>query len=215
MSFRIHHQTPYYSQSAHNDIAARTQAEWDAYKYCGAVKSREINGYCTVPTNVRINRHNIGTARARFGEYLSGLLAGRGDVFIVPVPSKDSWNTAEFRSLAMLREALPNLQNRLLPIVRFSQERERASHGGVRGYDAVYPHIAVQRTPGFRRVIVVDDILTSGGTILATRRRLMDAGHQVLFAAVCGRTTHEKMTAFQAGWEDVDDGAKSVPFLGP
>ena len=212
MPFRIYHQTPYYSQSAHAEDP-RSQGEWDAYKYCGAVKSRSINGYCTLPGNVRVNQQTVSRARQHFGQFLAGLLNGRGDVYLVPSPSKDSWDTPEFRSLAMLREALPHLQNRLFPVVRFIAQRDPASQGGARGYDAVYPHLKVQNAPGFRRVIVIDDILTSGGTMLAVRRRLMDAGHQVLFGVACGRTTHQHLTPFHADWEDVDDTARSLPFL--
>src|SRR5690606_2249601 len=128
MSFRIYHQTPYYSQRAHDEIARRSQEEWDAWKYCGAVKSRSMNGYCTIPGNQRLDMSNIGLARQNFGVWLAGLLVGRGDVYVVPVPSKDSFDKPEFRSLAMLREAMPQMQNRLLPIVRFCVKRAQASH---------------------------------------------------------------------------------------
>ncbi len=213
MSFRIHHQTPYYSQTAHDSIEKRSQEEWDAYKYCSAVKAGTLNGYCTLPGGQRLDMSNVGLARQRFGAFLSELLAGKGDAYLVPVPSKDSFDKPEFRSLAMLREALPNMQNRLLPIVRFAVKRTQASQGGQRGYDAVHPFLKVQPVVVKRRVVIIDDILTSGGSMLATRRRLVDAGHQVLFAVVCGRTTWTKLSAFSSGWEDAQESAKQVDLL--
>lgn len=45
----VHFMCVYYSQWAHKNMAPRSQAQWDAFKFCHAVKNKRINGFLTVP----------------------------------------------------------------------------------------------------------------------------------------------------------------------
>lgn len=219
MSFRICHCVPYYSQSAH-DQNPRSQQEWDAYKFCTAVKKKSVSGYFTLPKVGRISEKNIDRARTAFGALVGELLKTYKltDCVLVPVPSKDSFVSSTFRSLVMVREAVPAYLLQVKPALVFNKSLSAASTGGDRGFYAVYPHLSLTKTfqhgSESRRIVLIDDIITTGGTMLASKRRLEEAGHRVELGIACGRTTHAKIsTIFQPGFVDVSDDATSVPFL--
>lgn len=200
---RVDYICAYYSQNAHENIEQRTQDLWDAYKFCGAVKSRTINGYCTIPRKPKpiiINSSNVGLARKVFGRFIGALCENNGydGASLVPAPSKDSFSTDAFRSRVMVEEACPDGMT-VIPAVRFMSELKPSSQGGPRGYVALYPHMQVVAGIAPQRVVLVDDILTSGGTLLAAHDRLVNAGFEVLGAIACGRTTDIREKAFKLG----------------
>jgi hypothetical protein len=182
---------------------------WDAFKFCRAVKNRTINGSCIAPTTTpkKIEASNVGEARRLFGLFIRQALAeSYDDAVFVPVPSKDSHNTVDFRSLAMVREALPiGEKHRAVPLVRFNEPRPKASEGGGRGYNAVYPYLEVSGTPPAGKIYLVDDIITSGGSVLATRDRLVESFRPVEAALVCGRTTAAAEVAFEVRSFELND----------
>src|SRR5260370_728512 len=130
----------YYSQWAHLNIAPRSQGQWDAFKFCRAVKNRRINGTLTVPWRAgaeTINAQNVGRARWAFGlfiEHVLGKLSLQSPI-IVPVPSKDGLiGVPTFRSLEMIEEAIAGHGNwTIAPVLRFSQPLQPANAGGPRG----------------------------------------------------------------------------------
>lgn len=197
---RVDYLCTYYSQHAHEQIEERTQELWDAYKFCGAVKNRSINGYCTVPLKkpTRINSTNVGAARVIFGAFIQHIYNKRdyGDAALVPAPSKDSFSTSDFRSRVMVEEACPT-DLIVVPAVKFNTHLLPSSQGGPRGYAAMHPHMVVEPTCGARPVVLIDDIVTTGGTLLAARDRLVAAGFTVLGAIACGRTSEARETAFK------------------
>jgi hypothetical protein len=160
-----------------------------------------MNGYLTVPFRAgpeRINEDQAMRTRPIFGRFVSETVSSEfADCALVPVPSKDSCEGADFRSYKMIRESVPaDLLPRIAPIVRFTEVRQAASQGGLRGYDAVFPYLVVDRGAEPGSVVLVDDIVTTGGTILATKKRLEDRGFTVRGAIVCGRTVAAPEKAF-------------------
>lgn len=215
----MHYLCAYYSQWAHEHVAPRSAALWDAYQFCRAVKLGTINGYLTAPTRpkpTRIDSGNVREARKLFGGFIEQVIPADQlrSAIICPVPSKDSFNTDEFRSLVMLRESLgPAYQSNIRPLVRYNTQLQSASQGGERGYDACFPFLSVTGCfPRDSAVILVDDILTTGGTLLATRDRLIASGALVNDALVCGKTTAAMEPAFKIRDFVVEDGAGEIAF---
>ena len=134
MSFQIFYRCAYYPQTDHETVRSRTQDEWDAYKFCIAVKHAAVNGYFhTKDPVVKINIHNVGRARVIFGEWLMATMKSNFSNAdrLVPVPSKDSWNTDVFRTLGMVRASVPDLEPASIsPMVRFTVEQQPASMCG-------------------------------------------------------------------------------------
>tara|TARA_R110002020_G_scaffold36894_31_gene111010 strand:- start:2557 stop:3219 length:663 start_codon:yes stop_codon:yes gene_type:complete len=203
MTLLVHYLCSYYSRSADREVAKRSEALWDAYNFCRAVKYGETKSFFTIPLKsggVEINENNVIRARRIFGNYVKSVLKdfGGGEFpTVTPVPSKDSATVSLYRSLKMLHQSLPDSIGRIDGILRFTVPRQRAAEGGARGYSAVYPYIEVVGDKLPDRVVLVDDVVTTGGSLLAAKDRLNERGVEVPFAIVCGRTTHEIEPAFK------------------
>ena len=194
MTIDVSYYCSYYPTRA-DKIRQRTADLWNAYMFCRAVKSGKVNGYFHVPSPpTRISQANVKIARQMFGDFIVRSLAPEllQRSFLVPVPSKDSWNTAQYRSLTMVQESLAHHDGvNILNAVRFNRELPRAAEGGARGVDALFPYLACNADVHDRDIILVDDIATSGSTLFATKQRLVDAGANVIEAVVCGRTSDD------------------------
>lgn len=197
---KIHYLCAYYSQWAHNNLAPRPNELWQSYKFCGAVKHGVMNGWLTIPWKKgpqRIEEQDAILTRPAFGRFVTQVMdAHYAGSSVVPVPSKDSFGNEKFRSFRMTEDSLPSGLPPILPIVRFTEERLPASKGGLRGYAAVYPYLAVLPEAQACRVVLIDDIVTTGGTLLATKVRLEERGFEVQAAIVCGRTVAATEKAF-------------------
>lgn len=198
---KVHYLCCYYSHWAHKNLAPRPNELWQSYKFCGAVKNGKMNGYLTVPFKKgpeRIEENNAKRAREIFGRFLAETMRDHyPNEAMIPVPSKDSFSTAHFRSRVMLEEAKPDsMPNLIMPIVTFTAELLPASEGGDRGFDAVYPFLGVRDAVHPRSVVLIDDIVTTGGTLLATKKRFEEKGFEVRAALVCGRTVSTTEKAF-------------------
>ena len=199
MAFDLHYFCAYYSMR-HAIEEATKQESWNAIKFCKAVKHKTIKGYLTVPLKppFKIDQTNVIAARQIFGNLARGELGDLFDrAYFVPVPSKDSWNSPDFRSLQMVREAIPeDARHRVLPLLKFNAERERASQGGARGYHATKPFLSITGRLPNAPLILIDDIVTSGGTLIAARNTLRDAQAIVPAAVVCGKTVDNQEYTF-------------------
>lgn len=196
----VHYMCTYYSQWAHNNIAHRSQEEWNSFKFCRAVKNRIINGTLTFPWHEGpevIGSGSVGRARWIFGAFVHHTLhlANFPDPILVPVPSKDGLEDAtEFRSLAMVSEAIAEHGNwPIVPALRFSQQLTPANAGGPRGREALRPYMRVSGNLPAGQVILVDDIITSGGSLLASFDALAAVGRPPVAAIVCGHTVTDSL----------------------
>jgi len=200
----VHFMCAYYSQYAHKNLAPRTQKQWDAFKFTRAVKSGLINGYMTVPwknkPHEEIDTKNVHRAREIFGSFVRGRISHLGieDPSIIPVPSKDGLVRAEtYRSAEMVREAMAgsDLEANVECILRFSKEMERAAAGGTRDRTALAEGMVLISRPRSRAVILVDDVITTGGSLLAAYDVLSAAAYPPTCAICCAHTVSDNLTA--------------------
>ncbi|MBL7099973.1 MAG: hypothetical protein ISS15_20135 [Alphaproteobacteria bacterium] len=216
----VYYMCTYYSQWAHNNIAPRSQDQWYSFKFCRAVKSRLINGTLTFPWNTGpevINSQSVGRARWIFGLFIQRTLANLHlpNPILVPVPSKDGLlNAQTFRSLEMVQEAIATHGNWIIaPVLRFSQALQPANAGGPRGREALRPYMRVlcDAPPG--QIVLVDDIITSGGSLLASYDALAAIGRPPIAAIVCGHTVSDSLlSAFGLHQKNVDTAPQAVQF---
>lgn len=200
----VHYMCAYYSQWAHETLAPRSQVQWDAFKFTRAVKSRRINGYLTVPwkniPHERIDTSNIHRPRQIFGHFINNIIQylGLETPSIVPIPSKDGLVGAEnYRSLEMVRESLAGtpLFGNVEPILRFSTQLERAAEGGSRERSFLRQHMTLIGAPRLNPVVLVDDVTTSGGSLLASYDILSHHGFRPVAAICCAHTVSDSLTA--------------------
>lgn len=207
---KVHYLCSYYPQRMHDEYEQRTQPLWDAYKFCNAVKRKAINGFLTVPfvkNPVKINKDNVGRARQIFGQFIALTLKDEGvaDCILVPIPSKDSFDLEQFRSLEMIQEACHGRNLEVRPLVRYTAKLQPASQGGDRSYDVTFNNVSIDNSHAHRPVVLVDDLVTSGASMLAVKDRLVAAGYNVLFAVACGRTQPTLEKAFKPRAFELDE----------
>jgi hypothetical protein len=198
---QVHFMCAYYSQWAHTNLAPRSQPQWYAFKFCRAVKKRHINGTLEFPWKAgaeTINAESVGRARWIFGYFIKSVLTELGlpeAPILVPVPSKDGLvGATTFRSLEMLRESVaPHGQFTIAPVLRFTHQLQPANSGGPRGREVLKPYMRVVEQPPDGPIILVDDLLTTGGSILASYDKLEEIGRAPVAAIVCGHTVSDSL----------------------
>ena len=115
------------------------------------------------------------------------------NVWLVPVPSKDTVNgTVSSRSHAMLLECLRDTTyaDGVLTALSWTKKLAKAHQGGPRGREALEPFLQAGNVAG-KRIVLVDDLISTGGTMLAARDALVTAGAEVVCGLACGRTVYD------------------------
>lgn len=188
----------YYPRSAEDENGRPTQTLWHSRKFSIAVKERTLNGYLDFLGNngriLRIDEGNIEYCRRIFGRFIFNKLKDLDstNLSVIPIPSKDGLvGASTFRSLAMLREALSNQDLLIEPVLRFTTKLEKAHAGGSRSRTFLAKNMTLTGMPSTNPIVLVDDILTSGNSILASYDVLKRSGINVKCAIVCGFTDHD------------------------
>lgn len=198
----------YYPDRLHR-IEPRNDDLWAAYKFCRAIKTNTINMYLRLPPALgggKINENNVGVARVKFGQFISQILASEGlnGATLVPVPSKDSATEDNFRSLAMVRQALGVLRARqIVPALRYNTVLAKAAEGGPRFVDELRPYVNCSASIDGQTVVIIDDIKTSGSSLLLSKEKIEEAGGSVACAIVCGRTSESRDNPWVAVREEL------------
>jgi predicted amidophosphoribosyltransferase len=135
-------------------------------------------------------------ARPMFGRFIAKQVqADWGtDLDLVPVPSKDGVvGVVDFRTSQMLKEGLSTtaLKDRTLNALYWSDQLEKAHQGGSRRRDFLKEHLSAGVEVKGRNIVLVDDLLSTGGSLLASRDFLEEHGAKVLGAVTCGRTIYD------------------------
>jgi len=172
--------------------------DYNAYKFIQALKGNQLNGYArlTRPNGyqVKIDASDTDGAYTVFGEWGAQKLANMGlnPITLVPVPSSDclAFDTDEKGKL--IAEAIA--QHRRNATVALSlcwkEQRPKASKGGTRNAVALQANLRVRTTPPLNEVVLVDDVVTTGGHLLACANALRAKGYKVERAICAARTVH-------------------------
>lgn len=189
----------------------------DAFHFCNAVRTNEFTErfYLHIQNGkILVDQSNIALARHAFGTFIAKRIASEvswPSPVLVPMPSPDALiGVSSYRSWRMLSEAMASTELKLSPV------------------DALFwadgpPHDLVNADPGKRHilsqsmlcdfplrgqaVVLVDDLVSSGTTLLAARDCLEAEGAAILGAIVCGRVRHDFQTppfGVQEVWLDED-----------
>jgi hypothetical protein len=169
-----------------------------ASQFVKAAKGISFNGYGHVPVCGRqmlLQMTNAQEAVNWFGEMAAAGLKRlpRGAV-LVPIPNSGcgTWNNAVPRTMR-LAEALARCFDgvRILDCLRWKTKLAPSSKGGTRNPQMLYDALAVTRKVKDSKLILVDDVCTTAGHLLAARALLIEHGAECSMAICVGRTVHD------------------------
>jgi predicted amidophosphoribosyltransferase len=189
----------YYSDLAHSK-QRRPENYWDAYFFSWGVKVGQYKRSFFIHSDkgkTYITKKNFSLARDTFGkriEKCAETLDPENVAVLVPVPSKDGVLGAEsFRTLDMTNEAVhgTKLANRVNGGLLWSETLTPAHEGGTRSRDVLAPLLSVDDSLKGKKVILVDDLISTGSSLLAASDVLTAAGCTVLGAVTCGKTIYD------------------------
>jgi len=172
---------------------------WEAYMFCWAVKSGEFHGNFYIERKegrLNITRNNFQLVRPTFGSWAAKNLPTftEESLLVVPVPSKAALIGVEaYTSLEMTRQALKGTtyENCVLDGLRWTEKLQKAHEGGPRKRADLLPLLQVTSDVKEKKIVLIDDLFTTGGSLLACQDRLSAEGATVLGAITCGRTVYD------------------------
>lgn len=182
--------------------------DYDAHDFIHAIKGRPINGFANIPVRGLVRRlddTNLDHAIVWFGQMIADVARCYDLVTalaLVPVPnSRSAVGGAEVPRTVALARALAWELNRLVPadavvvdVLRWSETLVPA-HTGSGPRDPRYLFDRCRVTGDLtalrrRRIVLVDDVVTSGGHLQACAARLSRSGRRVELGIVAGRAGH-------------------------
>jgi hypothetical protein len=200
---RVHCQCGYYSNYAEKVTGVprpRDPPFWESYMYSWAVKSGQYKRdfYIIRPNGQRldINRNNFSRVRPTFGSWAASVIDTfeENDIYLVPVPDTEALAGAKtYRTLEMVQQAFKQtaLDERALDGLRWTQRRQKAHEGGSRKRKALLGLLEAKREVKGKNVVLIDEIVTTGGNLLASQDKLVEAGATIVGAVTCGLSVYD------------------------
>src|SRR4051794_20688805 len=143
---------------------------------------------------VRITQNNKDCAMDWFAEWAAAQIAALppGPKIIVPVPSSKSIPLClpTFRT-ALIADRIAKLSNQTqaVPVLRFGAERPSSrEEGGSRDPHVLHGEMVLTHVLPAGEIILLDDVVTSGGHLKASAWTVEDQQRAVRYALTCGRT---------------------------
>ena len=181
----------------------RSAGHWNAFKFIRAIKGMEFTGYAWVPVvgkKRKLTEATAHLAKKWFAEMAAAHLASRRGLpqplGFVPIPSSrtTAGSSGSFTALelALLLVKQYGRKSRLEDVLRWSRPMASAHRGsGERDPAALYPYLELTMSPSTSDLVMIDDVVTTGGHLQAAAGRLRADGATVLGALCAGRTVWE------------------------
>lgn len=171
------------------------QSDWDGLNLVKALKGHPFNGYATLQTVGGQWLTFRATDRAPgfriFGEWAALKLnqLGLDQGVLVSVPSSSCLAFGDDPKGAALAEAIkvrsPGFT--VVDALHWREAKGKAAEGGTRDAAVLQANLSVKEGPP-SRIVLVDDVATSGGHLLACARALRAQGHTVEHALCVAQT---------------------------
>lgn len=198
---KVHWCCGYYSDYAVRVTGVKRPRQppfWESYMFCWAVKSGEYHrDFYIMKSDGRlvITKDNFQLVRPTFGEWAAKTIAtfGESSLHLVPVPNTEALADVEtYRTLKLAEEAFKGTKYEtwVLDGLRWNKQRQKGHEGGSRKREELLPLLDAKPVVEGKNIVLVDEIVTTGGNLLACQDRLVTAGAKVIGAVVCGRAVY-------------------------
>jgi len=194
------------------------QQDWDTYKFVQALKGNELSGYGHVPVDGvlrRLSNQNLDSAIQWYAMFAARALTKKKigpPFFVVPVPNSGCTVRSGTRpkTLRLAKAVCEQVggETKVVDCLRWKKDLGSASkEGGPRDPETLYKNLApIEGLPRGSRVVLVDDVMTSGGHLRACAAKLRQAGATVVIALCGGRTTYSQdQEAFATSEENLEE----------
>lgn len=180
------------------------QSDHEATFLVKAVKGRNLNPnqYAFVLIDGRrekINEAAKDRSLEWFAEWAAPIIDARssGRKVLIPIPSSKTVKASagDFRT-AQIADAIAKRcrSAQVAPVLRWKRPIPSASEdGGSRDQRILYPLLTTAGAIPDGECVFIDDVLTSGGHLVASVWKLADLGRTVKLAVCCGSTSHEQI----------------------
>lgn len=174
-----------------------TTTDYDAMKLVKALKGTTFKGYATLQTPtghwVTFRATERAPAFRIFGEWAAAKLTALGitDGVLMPVPSS---SCVAFDTDVKGKELADAIAQRAAAFTvvngfHWRQAFGKAAEGGTRDASILQENLVVKNGPA-SHIVLVDDVATSGGHLLACARALRARGHTVEHALCAAQTVN-------------------------
>jgi hypothetical protein len=175
-------------------------ADYDATLLVHAVKGKDIKPtqYATVQVGgawVSIRNANRDRAIEWFAEWAAPIVTGIAPVkkVLVPIPNRRAFvgSGVEPRTAALAAAIQAKIGDDAVcaDVLRWRRELPKSTNEASRKPEVLLPDLLLVGEIPWGRVVLVDDVFTSGGPAIASAWRLSDAGRAANTLVCCGRTT--------------------------
>jgi hypothetical protein len=176
-------------------------APWRNADYCAsafvkAIKAWPFAGYHWIPVcgnPRRLTQENSDDAIQWFGEMTAAHFMGkfRSEISLVPIPNSNC--TIKNKTITRTKQLAESIAGRLNGItiwdgLRWKKPMTPSSKGGTRDPHELYENLVVTKGLPVNRIIIVDDVRTTGAHLIAAKARLIEKDGNCNLAICAGRT---------------------------
>ena len=195
------------------NVGSMRSTDYDATHMVKAVKGLDLSPNAYTYVTIQGKSHKITNeskddAISWFAEWAVFQIGGLGagpNIILLPIPSSKTVVTSpeDYRTCRIANAIASLLPKSLVSsALRFKTPLPNSrEEGGSRDPHVLYPNMVLANVPP-GDIVLIDDVMTSGGHFTAANWILADQGRTPVLAVACGRSLETQVDNPFAGWAE-------------